>query len=554
MTTVDALQGRVPRLQVDDPLGRRIVVIDKPVFRIGRKSENDLRSVGTDVSREHAEIVEVSGHWVIRDRNSRGGTFVNDELITERPLRHRDKIRLGRGGSAELVFLIEDSDSRASSMAGVIDLRPLTTLLDRLRGLGSARVLDEVLVLVMDSAIEATGAERGFIMLANPKGELEFKIARARGKITLSGQTFATSQKIPQEVFATGHERIEADLRDGNLADLHMGTLALGIRHVLCTPLRVVRYLDPSEMAGEQRPIGVLYLDSREKGQLMSTVARKALEEVAGEAASAIESARLYREATEKARLERELQLAAEIQRALLPDAYLAGPHFEVASASVPCRAIGGDFFDYFPLPEGYFGFALGDVAGKGPPAALLTAMIQGAFGAQVTSARSPAEVMAHVNRTLIRRAIQSRFATVMYGMLTPEGRLIYTNAGHNPPILIGARGVRRLDVGGLILGLFPHATYDEDTIQLEDGDTLVVFSDGVTEALSTAEEEYGEARLLACAQEHRSNTAESLLGEILTNVRAFAAGAVQNDDVTALVLRYGQRSGAVGQSGSAGL
>jgi pSer/pThr/pTyr-binding forkhead associated (FHA) protein len=204
MTTPDTLQAKLPRLQVDDPLGRRIVVIDKPVFRIGRKSENDLRSVGTDVSREHAEIVEVNGHWVLRDRNSRGGTFINDEQITERPLRHRDKIRLGRGGSAEFVFLAEESrDSAVSSMAGIIDFRPLTTLLDRLRGLGSARVLDEVLVLVMDSAIEATGAERGFIMLASPKGELEFKIARARGKITLSGQTFATSQKIPQEVFAT---------------------------------------------------------------------------------------------------------------------------------------------------------------------------------------------------------------------------------------------------------------------------------------------------------------------------------------------------------------
>ena len=131
-----------------------------------------------------------------------------------------------------------------------MDFRPLTTLLDRLRGLGSSRVLEEVLVLVMDSAIDATGAERGFIMLANPKGELEFKIARARGKVTLSGKSFATSQKIPQEVFATGRERIVADLRDGDVAGQHLGTVALGIRHVLCTPLRVVRYLEQSSHRG----------------------------------------------------------------------------------------------------------------------------------------------------------------------------------------------------------------------------------------------------------------------------------------------------------------
>jgi len=520
---------RTARLQVNDPLGPRVVLIDKPVFRIGRKSESDLRSVGTDVSREHAEIVRLDdGRFLLKDRGSRCGTFVNDEQVTERPLRHKDKIRLGRSGSAEMVFLADDgtTDSRLSHASGLVDLRPLTTLLDRLRGLGSSRVLDEVLVLVMDSAIDATGAERGFIMLANAKGELEFTIARARGKVTLSGKSFETSQKIPQEVFATGQERIVADLRDADLAGQHLGTVALGIRHVLCTPLRVVRYVERTATEADQRPIGVLYLDSREKGQLMSPAARGALESVAGEAASAIESARL----------------AAEIQRALLPDPLQSGPHFDVAAASIPCRSIGGDFFDYFNLAGDQFAFTLGDVAGKGPPAALLTAMIQGAFAAQVTSTDSPAALMAHINRTLIRRAIQSRFVTVMYGVLAPDGRLTYSNAGHNPPMLFGKSGVRRLETGGLILGLFPHATYEEETLQLEGGDTLVVFSDGVTEALNAAGDEFGEERLLPCIEAHRGSTPEVLLDRILATVRTFAASAVQNDDVTALVLRYGKR------------
>jgi serine phosphatase RsbU (regulator of sigma subunit)/pSer/pThr/pTyr-binding forkhead associated (FHA) protein len=532
---------KIPRLQVNDPLGSRVVLIDKPVFRIGRKSESDLRSVGTDVSREHAEIVRLEdGRFVLKDRGSRCGTFVNDEQVTERSLRHRDKIRLGRSGSAEMVFLVDDpGDTQVSHTSGIIDFRPLTTLLDRLRGLGSSRVLEEVLVLVMDSAIDATGAERGFIMLANAKGELEFKIARARGKVTLSGGSFATSQKIPQEVFATGRERIVADLREGDFAGEHLGTVALGIRHVLCTPLRVVRYLEQSTSDAEQRPIGVLYLDSREKGQLMSGAARSALEAVAGEAASAIESARLYREATEKARLERELSLAAEIQRALLPEAMQSGPYFNVAASSIPCRSIGGDFFDYFNLADGRFAFTLGDVAGKGPPAALLTAMIQGAFASQVTTTDSPAALMAHINRTLIRRAIQARFVTVMYGVLGADGRLTYSNAGHNPPILVGRDGVRRLETGGLILGLFPHATYEEETVQLEDGDTLIVFSDGVTEALNAAGDEFGEERLLPCVHEHRGSATDVLLDRILATVRNFAASAVQNDDVTALVLRY---------------
>jgi phosphoserine phosphatase RsbU/P len=532
---------KTPRLQVDDPLGRRIVIIDKPVFRIGRKSESDLRSVGTDVSREHAEILRLEdGRFLLKDRGSRCGTFVNDEQVTERPLRHKDKIRLGRSGSAEMVFLFDDpADSRSSHVSGVIDFRPMTALLDHLRGLGPARVLEEVLILVMDSAIDATGAERGFIMLANPKGELEFTVARARGKVTLSGKSFQTSQKIPQEVFETCRERIVADLRDGDLAGQHLGTVALGIRHVLCTPLRVVRYLERSTTEADKRPIGVLYLDSREKGQLMSPAARNALDAVAGEAASAIESARLYREATEKARIERELQLAAEIQRALLPEAMQSGAYFDVAAASMPCRSIGGDFFDYFNLPEGQFAFTLGDVAGKGPAAALLTAMVQGAFAAQVTSTDSPAALMAHINRTLIRRAIQSRFVTVMYGVLAPDGRLTYSNAGHNPPIIIGRSGIRRLETGGLILGLFPHATYEEETLQLEEGDTLVIFSDGVTEATNQTGDEFGEQRLLPCIEQYRDSTPEVLLDRILETVKTFAESAAQPDDLTALVLRY---------------
>jgi phosphoserine phosphatase RsbU/P len=149
---------------------------------------------------------------------------------------------------------------------------------------------------------------------------------------------------------------------------------------------------------------------------------------------------------------------------------------------------------------------------------------------------------MAHVNRTLIRRAIQSRFATVVYGVLAPDGRLTYSNAGHNPPILLSRRGIRRLDTGGLILGMFAHATYEEDTLQMEDGDTLVVFSDGVTEAPNADGDQFGEERLLPCVEAHSSSDPAALLETILASVRTFTATEAQSDDVTALVLRYTAR------------
>ena len=288
-----------------------------------------------------------------------------------------------------------------------------------------------------------------------------------------------------------------------------MGTVALGIRNVLCVPLRLVRYLDKAEAADveRERRIGVLYLDSREKGTLLSSSTRAALETLATEAAVAIENARLYRETMEKAKMEQEMRIAAEIQQALLPRMARAGTFFSAAAASIPCRSIGGDFYDYVDLPAGAMGFALGDVAGKGPPAALLSAMMQGIFAAQAASSDSPSQTISRVNMALYRRGIESRFVTLMYGAMKSDGRLTYCNAGHNPPLIISSGNstqVRRLECGGPIVGLFDAATFDEETVTLTPGDWLIVFSDGVSEAMSASGDEYGETRIVTCVERNK--------------------------------------------------
>ena len=529
------------RLEVNDGLGQRIVPINKALLCIGRRTESDLRLVGSDVSREHAEIVQSNGDWILRDKGSRYDTYVNGEAITEHKLTHGDRVQFGRASGADVVFLTGEGPAHTdrSHASAVNDLRQLAALLEGLRSLGSGRVLDDVLALVLDAAIDVAGAERGFIMLAGATNELDMKLARAKGRITMPGSGFSTSRKIPEEVFRTGELKIVADLLDGDLANVHMGTVALGIRHVACIPLRMVRYLDRADMQSEQKNIGVLYLDSREKGSLLAPHTRTALDTLATEAGVAIENARLYRETLEKARIEHELKIAAEIQRALLPEGSHSGPFFESAGMSVQARAIGGDFYDMQDMPDGQFGFLVGDVAGKGPAAALLTSKILGIFSAFVSVGDEPVQTVDHINKVLTRRAIDARYATLFYGQLSADGQLRFCNAGQNPPLVFGVDGLRRIESGGMPVGMFEMAPYSGDQITLKPGDMMMLYSDGVTEAQNLAGEEFGEARLVQVMERYSRGSADVILEQTINAVKEFALGAEQYDDVTALVVKY---------------
>ena len=534
---------RMPRLRIIDEQGERVVSIEKPRFTIGRHADTDLQLVGTDVSRLHAEILIEDGACILVDASSRFGTFVNGERTSKTPLSHGDQIRLGQVGDSHMVFeldvaKIDSAATRISVPSATTELHHVADLLQGLRALGSGRVVDDVLALVLDSAIDVTGAERGFIMLANRNKQLDFKLARARGKVTLPGRTFATSRKFPETVFATGQPTIVEDLAGGGL-EQHAGTLALGIRYVLCVPLRLVRYVERAADRGADESIGVLYLDSRERGNLHSATTLAALEALSAEAALAIENARLYREALDKVKVEHELKVAAAIQQSLLPAANRDGAFYQAAGTSVPCRAVGGDFFDYIEVPDNRFGFIVGDVAGKGPPAALLATAALGMFGAEASYHTSAAAVMTRLNRGVVRRAIEARYLTSFYGVLAPDGQFVSCNAGHNAPLVVSGSGIRRLTTGGSIVGLFDGAAFDEEMVMLEHGDVVVAFSDGVTEALNAAGDEFTDERLIAAVEAHRGQPPQALVAAVLADVRAFCGDATANDDITIVAVRY---------------
>lgn len=530
-----------PRLRLTDAQGQRLVPVRRFPFVIGRRTTADLQVFNTDVSREHAEIAADGDAFVLRDKASRFGTYVNGEPVSERRLSHGDAIRLGHRDGVEMVFFLDEEESGlARSSSEVSDFAQMAAVLNGLRALGAGRVLEDVLTLVLDSAIDATRAERGFVMLADEQRNLEFKTARGRGKMTLPGTSFTTSEKIPREVFVTGKSRIVGDLLDGNFANDHGGTIAVGIRHVVCVPLQVGAFGAAASVGSQTgRVIGVLYLDGRERSTMLSPATRGTLEAFATQAALAIESARLYAESAEKARIDRDLRIAAEIQRALLPDPNYDGPVCDVAAASVPCRTVGGDFFDYLQIEGDQFGFALGDVAGKGPPAAILAAVVQANFSAQAPIGADPAQTMSRVNTALLRRAIEARFATMSYGVLSADGVLQSCNAGQEPPLVIGATGVRWLETGGPVLGLLDGVGYEFETLRLEPGDVVVVCSDGVTEARDVNGEEFGRDRMLEALVSCHGQKAEAVLELLLNAVSRFSAGAPQADDITVLALRY---------------
>lgn len=254
-------------------------------------------------------------------------------------------------------------------------------------------------------------------------------------------------------------------------------------------------------------------------------------------------------ERLEKALLDQELRVAADVQTALLSRIAGAGAHWEAAADSIACRAIGGDFFEILALGSGALAVALGDVEGKGMPAALVGAMLHGMFVADAQSGISPAATLVRMSRQLaaryegprelVTRQPGSRFATFVYGVLFPDGRFVYANAGHNPPALFSPRGVERLTAGGPVLGAFAHAEYQDGEVRLGSGDVLVMFSDGVTEARNADDEELGEERLLALPLEGGAAPPIEMLNRIFRGVRDFVGDTPQSDDITATVTRY---------------
>jgi phosphoserine phosphatase RsbU/P len=226
----------------------------------------------------------------------------------------------------------------------------------------------------------------------------------------------------------------------------------------------------------------------------------------------------------------------AAVQRSLMPPPLHIGRFVSAAATTRQCRGVGGDFYDY--LDTGCeFRVLLGDVCGKGTPAALQAALVQGILAAAIETDAAPADVLARLNRSLCPRMAFDGFVTLFYGVMTCDHRFTYCNAGQCRPMLVNHRSVRRLSVGGVPPGIFGDTLYEEESLTIETGDTLVVFSDGVSEA-SREDLEFGDARILEAVTAHCDVGASAILDQLIKSVRDFTGGGRQRDDMAALVVR----------------
>ena len=300
------------------------------------------------------------------------------------------------------------------------------------------------------------------------------------------------------------------------------------IRSLMCVPLRL-----------KNRMIGVLIVFNKRSRESFTESNQRLLTIIAAQSAQVIENARLYEEEKALQRMQQEMEMARSIQANLLPKAQPSIPGYDIAGMSVSAANVGGDYYDFLPSEDRLI-LCLGDVSGKGMPASLLMANVQATIRGQNLVISSAAECMSRSNRLLFQSTDSAKFVTFFYGILDTAGRTIdYSNAGHNPPILLSdGQEAQRLEIGGPVLGVLPDFPYQQATVALHPGDLLLIFSDGFSEAVNRRLEEFGEDQLLRLAARNRGDSAADLIEKISQAVVAHTGDEPQTDDMTIIAVR----------------
>jgi serine phosphatase RsbU (regulator of sigma subunit)/pSer/pThr/pTyr-binding forkhead associated (FHA) protein len=530
------VRPNVPATQID---------AQGPTITLGRADDCTIPIRDRYLSRKHAEIVYDGRDWTVRDCGSVNGTIVNGAKLTvAHALRPGDRILLG---DTELVFE-PPPDTTQSHLIALEDSSPSHSIVIPMReatgGTAHAGVLaelaieflddrpmDELFDFILARITELLQPSRVAIALLGSR-DLTFTDVRLRhSDASADGSDDTTDLYISRTLLrqvVDGRSVVSYvdDQLDEKLAQAQ-SIIAQQIRSAVCAPLVI----------GEAVR-GVLYLDflaqrgaiTREEVRLIAQIARLA--------AVKLENTRLREDALAKAMLDEELRTARQIQRKLLPAALPVGDQYVFAATNKPCRTVSGDYYDVIVRPDGRIYFIIADVSGKGITAALIMSSLATAFDIFSRRDLPPAELVREMNITLAPKTAPTKFATLVVGVLHPDtGEVAFTNAGHVAPLVVSSRGVEALTTTDMVVGLFAQAPYRTQTVTLGPGDSLVLFTDGVTEAENEREEQLGLDPIADVARTLHGTPAARILETIEECVLAFTGDVPASDDVTMLAM-----------------
>ncbi len=408
-----------------------------------------------------------------------------------------------------------------------VAVEELSILNELARTIGGSVNSQDIIHTIISRSVRAVGAEQGVITLVD---------ARADNAMKTLVRTITDSSPHQQYHF---HQSL--------LGWMHLNKRPLlmndpahdeRFRGVLWDP--TIRSLLAVPMMVKSALTGVLTVYNRKGEGGFTDAHQRLLAIIAGQSAQVVENARLAESERALQRMKEEVRLASRIQSDLLPKESPAVPGYDIAGTTIPAQVVGGDLFDFIPMEGGRIALCLGDVSGKGLPASLLMANVQATLRGQ-TLLEAPASVcVERSNRLLVQSTSPEKFVTLFYGILDPgRHKLSFTNAGHNPPFqLTAGNAIGHLSVGGVILGIMPDASFEEGSVALAPDDLVFIYSDGITEAMNTEEEQFGDERLVEVLCANRERTASGITNAVLDAVRAFAMGAPQADDMTMVVLK----------------
>jgi serine phosphatase RsbU (regulator of sigma subunit) len=512
---------------------------------LGRASDCTIPIRDKFLSRKHAEIIYDGGKWFVRDCGSVNGTIVNGAKVIEpAPLRPGDRIVLG---DSEVVFeesgseppsqLIPiDSDSHAKSMA-----IPMKEMIDargreRMGVLASLAVqfiedrsMAELFDFILDRVTDLLRPSRAALALLASDGKT-FDNVHVRRSDASDPVDLVISRTLLGEVLEERNVVSFVDTgQDEKLARAE-SIVRQQIRSAVCAPL----------MVGDA-VLGVLYLDFLANRGTVTAEDIRLIAQVARLAGAKLETTRLREEAVAKAKIDEELRTAYTIQSRLLPRELPTIDGYTFAGANRPCKTVSGDYFDVLVRSDGRIYFIVADVSGKGITAALVMSSLATAFAIFTRNDPKPADLVRDINRTMAPKTSPTKFATLVAGVLDPAtGEVEYANAGHVPPLLIGANGVEELKVTDLVVGLFESAQYRTQRVVLNPGDSLVLFTDGVTEAENEREDQLGLPAVADLLRKFHRQSADAIVRSIESQVQEFIGDATAGDDVTLLTISRG--------------